>query len=68
MKPPQTPTNTPQPADEGEVLLRLDTRAMPAEIRKDLEANARLQRTTPPNLLAKILTKHLTPYGITLSA
>jgi len=41
---------------------------MPAEIRKDLEANARLQRTTEPKLLAKLLTKHLTPYGITLSA
>ena len=61
------PSTTPPPTDDGEVLLKIDTRAMPPALRKDLEANAHLQRTTPPGLLAKLLTRHLAPYGITLS-
>lgn len=63
-----TASTPPAPVDTGIVSLRLDTRAMPEALRKDLEANAHLQRTTPEALLAKLLTAKLAPAGITLSA
>lgn len=52
--------------DEGEVLFRIDTRAMPTALKKDLEANAHLSRTSPEGLLAQRLTARLASFGITL--
>ncbi len=56
------------PSDDGEVLFRIDTRSMPESIKKDLEANAHLARTTPENLLAQRLSQRLAAFGVTVRA
>jgi len=58
----------PTPSETGEVLLKLDLRHMPPEILRDLEANARLQRTTPAGLIARLINRKLAAAGITLEA
>lgn len=54
--------NTP-PAHEAEptekITLELDMSNMPPESKRDLAAHATLQRTTPQDLLAKLLQKKL---------
>ena len=57
----------PQTTDDGEVLLRLDLRAMKPQTRQDLEAHSHLERTTTAGLLAQRLTRLLAASGITFS-
>lgn len=66
-----TPSTPPAPSpltDDGEVLLKLNTRNLPPEVLRDLEANAHLQRTTPAGLIARLLNTKLAPAGISLEA
>ena len=63
------PTPLPEAdTDHGEVLLKLNLRNLPPEVRRDLEANAHLQRTSPAGLIARLLNRKLAPAGITLEA
>ena len=65
-----TPSGTPDhtAADDGEVLYKINLRNLPPEMRRDLEANAHLKRTTPVGLIAQLLNRKLAPAGITLEA
>jgi len=58
----------PPDTDTGEVLLKLNLSNLPPELRRDLEANAHLQRTSPAGLIARLLNRKLAPAGITLEA
>lgn len=60
------PAASPPDQDDGIVLLKLNTRNLPADLRADLEANAHLQRTTPAGLLAKLISRKLAHAGVTL--
>lgn len=64
MSDPTPPTH----ADDGEVLLKLNTRNLPPDVLRDLEANAHLQRLSPAGLIARLLNTKLAPAGITLEA
>lgn len=55
-------------ADEGEVFLKLNLDNLSPDVRRDLEAHARLARTTPVNHIAHLLNLKLAPAGITLEA
>jgi hypothetical protein len=54
--------------DSGSVLLKLNLQNLPPEVRRDLEANAHLARTTPAGLIARLLNRRLEPAGIKLEA
>jgi hypothetical protein len=58
----------PHDTDTGEVLLKLNLSQLPPELRRDLEANAHLQRTTPTGLIARLINRKLEPAGIKLEA
>lgn len=62
------PTATPPLTDDGEVFLKLNLDNLSPDVRRDLEAHARLARTTPVNHIAHLLNLKLAPAGITLEA
>lgn len=66
MNKPTPPAATAPDEDDGIVLLKLNTRNLPAALRADLEANAHLQRTTPAGLLARLISRKLAHAGVTL--
>lgn len=45
------------PPDETVVIVKIDPSKLPEDTRLDLEANARLKRKTPAELLAEIISK-----------
>lgn len=61
------PPPTQPHADDGVVLFHLDIRGLPPALRADLEANAHLQRTTPPKLIARLIAGKFEALGIKLT-